>query len=315
MTLAAADSSCKWRGTGRCTNTSSGSPSTNEVRGLCWRCTATPVAFRYTSSTAPWREDRLDHWGLVARMRQQGLAMCPLFNAPGFRTTICRIDWLHVADLGCTCDWLGQLMAYLLHWFPGRSVETRVSGLWQRVQQLYVTYPPPKAKLDNLTPNMLRLGAAAPKLKAYGEEAKGLVPVMLHVARELLDAHDPIQGTVLHITEELQQCYACVFGPDRAAADLPGHCRRMATLWVTLERLLPEHFRVKPKLHMFQELCELDPGSPARHATNHDEETGGAVVGLGRRRGGPNTASSVGYQALLKCTAKVPSPQTLRIIP
>ena len=68
--------------------------------------------------------------------------------------------------------------------------------------------------------------------------------------------------------------------------------------------------RAKPKLHMLQELCEMGPGNPARHATYRDEESGGSIVSLGRWRGGPSTPASVGQQALNKLCAAfvVPRP-------
>ena len=156
---------------------------------------------------------------------------------------------------------------------------------------------------------MLSLNKASPKLKAYGEEAKGLVPVMDSIAREMLTQDDQVTLAVLQVTKELRACYGCVFGPDRGdARDLGTHCRRLCTLWVNLELQQEHRFAVKPKLHLFQELCELEDGSPARHATYRDEETGGSIVALGRRRGGPHTPSSVGTQALLKFSAKYRMP-------
>ena len=116
-------------------------------------------------------------------MRERGLAICPLFNAPFFRSHLCRLDWLHVVDLGVCCDWLGELLVHLMAFQAGNSREAQLSCLWARIQELYHTYPP-KAKLDNLTVNMLALKRGTPKLRAYGEESKGLVPVMHHIARD-----------------------------------------------------------------------------------------------------------------------------------
>ena len=52
----------------------------------------------------------------------QGLRTA-LYKCPFFTTEVFKLDWLHVADLGCSCDMLGNLLWYVLPKFgaPGRS--------------------------------------------------------------------------------------------------------------------------------------------------------------------------------------------------
>jgi len=88
-------------------------PAWNESRGCCWLCRATPADIRSIDENAPWRSQRLSHWGLVSRMRAHGLSMRPLNSCPGFRSDCIQIDWLHTAELGVTSDFLGNLF-YLL---------------------------------------------------------------------------------------------------------------------------------------------------------------------------------------------------------
>ena len=105
-------------------------PQHNEVAGCCFKCVVTPAGIRDTTSAAPWRTERLGHWDLIARMRSQGITPTPVFNAPGVRSSIFRLDWLHVADLGVSADWLGGLFTYIAeHKFPGRSFAAKLSGL------------------------------------------------------------------------------------------------------------------------------------------------------------------------------------------
>ena len=96
----------------------------------------------------------------------------------------------------------------------------------------------------------------------------------MHKKTNAVQLHPPSKlGKGPQVTKELRACYGCVFGPDRGdARDLGTHCRRLCTLWVNLELQQEHRFAVKPKLHLFQELCELEDGSPARHATYRDEE-------------------------------------------
>ena len=51
-------------------------------------------------------------------------------------------------------------------------------------------------------------------------------------------------------------------------------------------------------LHLFQELAEMDGCQPALSWTYRDEDFGGTVAGLGRRRGGPRTIAATGSQVL-----------------
>eukprot|EP00959_Pyramimonas_sp_CCMP1952_P242034 5059480-Pyramimonas_sp.AAC.1 len=49
-------------------------------------------------------------------------------------------------------------------------------------------------------------------------------------------------------------------------------------------------FRIKPKLHVFLELCSSG-GQPSKHWNYRDEDFGGSVATFGkRRRGAPNTS-------------------------
>ena len=170
-----------------------------------------------------------------------------------------------------------------------------------------VQYLPPKfAKLDHLTRNMLSPSARSPKQRAHGSEAHGLVPIARQLALELLGDADP-DHTVKHATLELAACYDCL--SSARAHKLPVHSRAFCTMWVALEDLHdPETFHIKPKMHLFQELCEMQEATepmtrPSMHWTYREEEFGGTVAGLGRRMGGPNTAASVGEQVIVKFCA------------
>ena len=120
-------------------------------------------------------------------------------------------------------------------------------------------------------------------------------------AGEILGVDDPVDEAVRQATFELAACYRAV----ERSQPMATFSRRFATLWVALEDQDPAHFHIKPKLHLFQELCEMEPqGRPVTHATYREEEFGGSVAALGRRLGGHNTPSSVGVQTLLKFRAR-----------
>ncbi len=184
-------------------------PQHNEVRGCCWLCQATPRSLRDTSADAPWRSARLGHWGCMTRMRQHGLSISPLFNAPGFDLTMCVVDWLHAADLGVGADVLGQLFMHVLPLFPGGNIQERLDGLWTRSQELYRELGS-QTRLDNLTYKMLSPDAPAPKLKAYGSEVRCLIPVAMRIAEEVLSDAVPVQQALKQCVRELFGCCACL---------------------------------------------------------------------------------------------------------
>ncbi len=287
-------------------------PQHNEISGCCYKCRATPADIRNVGPDAPWRGQRLGHWAAMQRMLERGLALSPLFSAPGLRLCIFRIDWFHVSDLGVTPDWLGALFTFLLPKFAGGRIEQRVQELWLRIQELYVVYPP-GAKLDTLTRNMLSPDKPSPKLKSYGAETRGLVPIAVHLANEMLADDDMMELSVKQATRDLAACYDCLSHDAPFAADrLCEHSRRFMTMLVALEVQSPEIFRVKPKHHLFQELCEMElPNRPAAHWTYREEEFGGTIARMGERRGGANTAASMGKQVLNKFCARHKLPDFL----
>ena len=72
-------------------------------------------------------------------------------------------------------------------------------------------------------------------------------------------------------------------------------------------------WRVKPKLHMWLELCDLTDGAdPALTWTYRDEDLGGAVAQMGRRRGGKFSAERVGRNTLQRFCFRHPFPYIVR---
>ena len=86
------------------------------------------------------------------------------------------------------------------------------------------------------------------------------------------------------------------------------HSRTFALLQVALETHAEQHnslnWYVKPKLHMFQEMCEFGSTRPATCWTYRDEDFGGSVASYAWRRGGALTAVSVSSMVLIKFRAK-----------
>ena len=89
-------------------------PGWNESRCICFNCPCTPAQLRQVDMQAPWRNSRLDHWALVHRLLLCGHILSPLFAIPWFDAQTCiKLDWLHIADLGITPDFLGASSTWL----------------------------------------------------------------------------------------------------------------------------------------------------------------------------------------------------------
>ena len=136
-------------------------PQSNEIKGCCWRCRVTPDGIRDASAGAPWRKQRLDHWDLIKRIHEDNANCSPLMGAPGLRSQCFAMDWLHVADLGITCNFLGGLFKLLLRKMEGRNESDRCSQLFLRMQQFYKENKT-ESRLDKKAPSSepkaLRLG-------------------------------------------------------------------------------------------------------------------------------------------------------------
>ena len=287
-------------------------PQFNEVDGCCWKCKVAPNGIRDCSSTAPWRQhdQRLDHWGLVARIIQQGMTVSPLFGAPCVRSSIFQVDWLHTSDKGVCADFLGNLFTYLLKFYGGASNKERCGQLFLELQGWYRTQQV-DSKLDWLTPGMLNIGKKPPpKLNCKAAEARALVPFALWLCNKWLINDDITETAMKKCAGHLQGCYTCL---TRATFDhliLKEESRKLCILLVALEKASPNNrlWRVMPKLHLFQEMCEMQEVCPSTCWTYRDEDFGGTLMQVGRRRGGSNNCKATATNCLLKFMANNPLP-------
>ncbi len=271
-------------------------PAWNEKKGCCWLCEVGPDGIRDCSSDAPWRTQRLSHWQFLARSLARGVQPSPLMSAPCIRTSCYKIDWLHCADQGVGADFLGNMFSLLLSKMPGATVKQRCASLFKEILAYYRDHPAVDSRLDSLTLGMIRRPKKAPKLNCKGAEARHLIPFAKLAAHRLLSDAVPVERTAKQCADHLAACYealgsGCLFQADI----LSENCRRFCLLYVALEALVNRDklWSVKPKLHMFQELCEMSQGArPALTWTYRDEDFGVSLARLAKRRGGTLSATS-----------------------
>ena len=212
----------------------------------------------------------------------------PLLSLPFLEQSCFRIDWLHCADLGVAADFLGQLFHRLQVKLPGGSVQARVAKLWEMIQHFYSAQSSPD-RLPNLSVAMIKAPGKHPKLKCQGAACRCLVPFGVELAEKLVDPADEEEATALHCARHLLQAYECLHTED--SNQLKKSSTRFAVLLVDLARLNSKAWRLKPKIHMWLELCAEEGVKPNMFWGYRDEDFGGGLARLARRRGGRLTSS------------------------
>lgn len=161
---------------------------------------------REVDLNAPWRQDRLDHWACLRRMRQAGLTLSPLFASPCLKTTCFLLDWMHIVDLGVAADVSGNLLKMCMGKYPARSESERCRLMLLEVQQYYRTHQV-ESRFDNITPRMIYLPGKPPKLKGKAAEVRYLVPFVADLADRMLSRDDIFEDTARQVGRLLQGCY------------------------------------------------------------------------------------------------------------
>lgn len=284
-------------------------PQHNELAGICFLCSAKPGDVRDCSSDAGWRTQRLSHFDLARRMLEQGLSLSPIMSCPGFKSTCFLLDWLHIVDIGVATDFLAGLLLLICQKLPGPSRQARIDLLWEMIQQFYKDTGA-TSRLDMLKHSMLQQPKRYPKLRARAAEARGLIPFGLLMARAWLGDTE-LEATAKGAMEELNSCFEMLSPAAFNADTLAFHSKRFCLLYVALEEAEPQMFHIMPKLHMFQELTQMSKSCPSLFWTYRDEEFGGTVASLSRRRGGSNNPTATAFSLLNKFRAKNAVPRIL----
>ena len=253
---------------------------------------ALPITSRTTSEIAVqqllgdlWP---MDHWQNLWRIKNKHGDIPPLFGAPGCRSSVFSIDWLHAADQGVSADFLANLMTTILAQWEGTEKE-KLGRLFAHIQKYYKDVQA-ESRLDNLTAGMIRKDSnKSPKLRSKAGECRALIGWIPRACTDFLDPANPEH-----------ECYACLsvehFDKDKLATA----ARKFLTIMNALESFC-EHerrWRWKPKFHIWLHLCEESLDSPSLSWVYRDEDFGGSLSRISTRRGGNNTAQAVSAMVL-----------------
>ena len=141
-----------------------------------------------------------------------------------------------------------------------------------------------------------------------GRETRGLVPLGLILASDMqskkpCDFHD----TLVRLMARLLDIYMLTSCEHRLPETAANSCRDFLLLYGALSNQAADQgkdlWRVKPKFHLMQELCEFQGvryGNPRNFWTDRDESFVGLIGTIARPRGGKHTAKSVPVATLNK---------------
>lgn len=224
-------------------------------------------------------------------------------------------DWMHSADMGAAQDVIAHVFHELLPSMEGTTLTQRCGALFALIKQYYKTFQV-KDQLDALEPKMFTVSGdgKANKMKCKAAVARHLVPFLPIVCRNVLSSDNERHGTIQALVNNLAECYRLM--ADSGSEDLQKASRRFANSYTALEaaELLERpdsaHWRIKPKLHLFQELCEFGTRDPRSFWCYQDESFGNVAARLSVRRGGKDNAAK-NTESLLNawcCSQAFPRP-------
>jgi len=264
-------------------------PGWKENAGCCWRCSAKPADVALPTSDAAWRRNRYSHWDLLRILREKR-HVTPLFRCPGLQASCFRIDWLHCCDLGVAADFLGNFFVSLLGAMPGpASAEEKCKVLFLHMQDWYKSNNI-RDRLQKFRLSMFKRDRKPPKLRAKAAEARALVPYCVVAAKKWLTNGTPLHMAITQAATHLCSCYNNLAPEAFDPEDLRTNCRQFCLQYSALQtfHIGTNKWKIKPKFHLFQELCEMSKACPSATWTYRDEDFGGTVATYVRRRGGPS---------------------------
>jgi hypothetical protein len=264
---------------------------------------------RRVGSDAPWRSEPLSHSDCLIRMLQNRGRICPLLEAPWVRTSIFRMDWLHVCDIGVCQDFAGNFFHEIMPLFPGNTKKEKCAAIFAELKADYDRLGI-EDRMDCMLPTFFEHKDAAYKLRCSAAKARALPQIMYRLALEMLDANVPKYAALRQAAYHLSEVYAALSESHPCPADaMKEHGLKFALQYVALHDYCSPNdeysFRIKPKLHLFLHLVS-DGSVPRQTWTYRDEDFGGSVARMARRRGGQLSCKATSTTVLSRFKMKNP---------
>ena len=254
-------------------------------------------------------DHRLSHHECLERIINDGGSVSPAFAIPWMTTSTLRIDWLHCADQGVAAVFLGGLFhMYMCDRANGPNEEARCARLWIEIQAFYAENHT-NDRLNNLTLTMVKPKKGAIVLSANGAEVRALVPFGRNQVGSWREPLEPEAWAAKTCMNHLSRCYDFLRPTLEAQHDsLLDNALAFHANLLVLNEMNGKRWQVRPKVHMFLELC-AEGGTPSSSWNYREESFGGSVAHQSHRRGGFSTPLAMSRSVLTKFCAKESLPR------
>jgi hypothetical protein len=163
----------------------------------------------------------------------------------------------------------------------------------------------PASQLQQLTVEMLKAPGKPAKLRSKAAECRYLIPFGVQVANEHRDG-TPYRETVFHVINYLGEIQKLLTQQPFPQGQCAEYSRKLCLLYTALwDHCGRGHYwKIKPKLHLFQELMEFsNAGSPRDYWCYKDEDWGAQAASSASSRGGHHSAAKVSLNAVSRYRA------------
>ena len=247
---------------------------------ICYRCYASKETSRDCTSSAVWRSQRKTTMDHFADCITEGKQISALFSAPGLQIGL-------LCYRLAACLWPGSCPRFswefdfsLLDRFPVASKDKRLSSVFRSMQSFYRRYSVDN-RLDTLTMGMLR--------KTDKKQTKSQLPSLEHLLEKpeaLLDKSNTFENTIFQATLPMNACYSLLsrdlWNPQELATAGQRFLLLYVSLWQRSWRNVLGGSNQAPPLPGAMWIWWVLP----LNWTYRDEDMGGTVAAISRRRGG-----------------------------
>ena len=147
--------------------------------------------------------------------------------------------------------------------------------------------------------------SSSPKLRAKAAEARALVSFAKQEACKYLQDSEPPEQAAKMAACHMEVCYQCLSNYNKETLEhaATSFCLLYQALETFAEGKRAVGWRIKPKFHMWLELCHMG-SNPTANWVYRDEDFGGYAASVFRRRGGIKTLLRGSINVLLKFHSK-----------
>ena len=178
---------------------------------MCWRCNIEKHHLQEVKDTAPWRMRRLSHGEFIRRQQDDNRWLSTFFELPGVTIDTVKLDFLHIADLGTTCDFFGNFLHFVtFHKMRGGNHAQRCEVFFKQEIQPYYRDNDVESRLPCLRPTMLKKEKGTYKLRAKAGEARALVGLLPRMMHRYLSGAIELERAIGFTGQELVKLYECL---------------------------------------------------------------------------------------------------------